>query len=118
MTSMHPLVGIYEKYALVYLRYMKSMDLCNKLHFLYLAFVKVDQLKPGTDGKNLIVKFLNTDVVVDKSQNTEQRPRRHMYSQPLITRVAESLVGDETGTVIFTARDEQGNVNLLLVALT
>ncbi|XP_019242770.1 PREDICTED: uncharacterized protein LOC109222942 [Nicotiana attenuata] len=30
-----------------------------------------------------------------------------VYSQPQITGVAESLVGDETGTIIFTARKEQ-----------
>ncbi|MCD7448563.1 hypothetical protein HAX54_044167 [Datura stramonium] len=71
------------------------------------AFVKVDQLKPGTEGRNLIVKVLSTDVVVDKTQNTEQLSHPYMYSQPRIKRVAESLVGDETGTIIFTARNEQ-----------
>ncbi|XP_060191869.1 uncharacterized protein LOC132621564 [Lycium barbarum] len=72
------------------------------------AFVKVDQLKPGTEGRNLIVKVLSTEVVVDKSQNTEQQSHSHVYySQLRITRVAKSLVGDETGTIIFTSRNEQ-----------
>lgn len=88
--------------------------MCNELHFLYLGFVKVDQLKPGTAGKNLIVKVLTTDVVVDKNQNNRwQSQSPCVYSQPQITRVAETLVGDETGTIIFTTRNEQGSVNIL-----
>ncbi|XP_059294728.1 factor of DNA methylation 1-like [Lycium ferocissimum] len=68
----------------------------------------VDQLKPGTEGRNLIVKVLSTDMVVDKSQNIEQQSHSHVYySQSRITHVAESLVGDETGTIIFTSRNEQ-----------
>ncbi|KAM3251399.1 hypothetical protein P3L10_005469 [Capsicum annuum] len=74
------------------------------------TFVKVDQLMPGTEGRNLIVKVLNTDVVVDKSQNTEQQSYLYSYSQLRITRVAESVVGDETGTIIFTARHEQAKL--------
>lgn len=74
----------------------------------------MDQLKPGTAGKNLIVKVLNTDVVVDKNQNSRlQSQSPCVYSQPQITRVAETLVGDETGTIIFTTRNEQGSVNIL-----
>ncbi|KAH0701103.1 hypothetical protein KY284_015318 [Solanum tuberosum] len=65
------------------------------------GFVKVNQLKPGTEDINLIVKVLNTNVVVNKNQNTRQQ------FEPRITRVAESLVGDETGNIIFTARNEQ-----------
>ncbi|KAK4361178.1 hypothetical protein RND71_020130 [Anisodus tanguticus] len=72
------------------------------------GFVKVDQLKPGTEDINLIVKVLSTDVVVDKSQNTKQQSHSHVYlSQSRIKRVAESLVGDETGSILFTARNEQ-----------
>ncbi|KAF3622922.1 putative phospholipase A1-IIgamma-like [Capsicum annuum] len=71
------------------------------------GFVKVDQLKPGTKDINLIVKVLNTNVVVDKNQNNRKSSGRHTCSQPRITRVAESLVGDETGSITFTARNEQ-----------
>lgn len=69
----------------------------------------MDELKPGTEGINLIVKVLNTDVVVDKSEEQQSLPSYH-YSPFRITRVAESLVGDETGTIILTTRNEQGNV--------
>lgn len=83
----------------------------------------MDELKPGTEGINLIVKVLKTDVVVDKNQNMRQQSLpSYRYPQPEITRVAESLVGDETGTIIFTARKEQGNVifffSFLSVAFT
>ncbi|KAJ8545460.1 hypothetical protein K7X08_018043 [Anisodus acutangulus] len=73
------------------------------------GFVKVDQLEPGTKGVNLIVKILNTNVVVDKIRNTRQQSllSYNRYSQPEITRLAESLVGDETRTIIFTSRNEQ-----------
>ncbi|KAK4711088.1 hypothetical protein R3W88_005601 [Solanum pinnatisectum] len=70
------------------------------------GFVKVDELKPGTEGVNLIVKVLNTDVVVEKSEEQQSLPSYH-YSPFRITRVAESLVGDETGTIILTTRNEQ-----------
>ncbi|KAL3345227.1 hypothetical protein AABB24_024265 [Solanum stoloniferum] len=82
------------------------------------GFVKVDELKPGTEGINLIVKVLNTDVVVDKSEEQQSLPSYH-YSPFRTTRVAESLVGDETGTIILTTRNEQvdlmtpGNILLL-----
>ncbi|CAN6853913.1 unnamed protein product, partial [Brassica oleracea] len=53
---------------------------------------KVNQLKPGTSGHTLTVK------VVDR------------YSVPCIIRpgrIAECLVGDETASIIFTARNDQ-----------
>ncbi|CAL1383432.1 unnamed protein product [Linum trigynum] len=55
-------------------------------------FIKVEQLRPGTSGHNLRVKVVNTKQIV------RQRGR------------AESLVGDETGMIVFTARNEQVNV--------
>jgi len=60
------------------------------------AFVTVDQLKPGTSGHNLIVKVISTDVVVEK-----QRPDNTKI------RVAEALVGDNTGCITLTARNNQ-----------
>lgn len=65
-------------------------------------------MKPGTEGINLIVKVLNTDVVFDKREEQQSLPSYH-YSSFRTTRVAESLVGDETGTIILTTRNEQGN---------
>ena len=70
------------------------------------VFVKVDDLKPGTSGHTLIVKVVETTPV-----KTSQRPNRAraLLSRPVPPpRIAECVVGDETGTIIFTARNEQG----------
>ncbi|KAM7250571.1 hypothetical protein ACFE04_022454 [Oxalis oulophora] len=61
-------------------------------------FVKVDQLRPGTSGHNIILK------VVD-AKNVEQRGRADGPARQM--RIAECLVGDETGIIIFTARNDQ-----------
>ncbi|KAG6508139.1 hypothetical protein ZIOFF_033501 [Zingiber officinale] len=64
------------------------------------VFTKVDQLKPGTGGHTLTVKVLKSDTVVHKG-------RAAAASQLRPTRIAECLIGDETGTIVFTARNEQ-----------
>ena len=64
------------------------------------VFTKVDQLRPGTNGHNLIVKVVSAKMVLQKG-----RPDGPQLRQ---MRIAEWLVGDETGTIIFTARNEQG----------
>ncbi|EOX99501.1 hypothetical protein QUC31_014619 [Theobroma cacao] len=69
------------------------------------VFVKVEELKPGTGGHTLIVKVVETTPV-----KPSQRPNRarSLLSRPAPpARIAECLVGDETGTIIFTARNEQ-----------
>ncbi|XVE49968.1 hypothetical protein DITRI_Ditri01bG0124200 [Diplodiscus trichospermus] len=69
------------------------------------VFVKVEDLKPGTSGHTLIVKVVETTPV-----KTSQRPNRAraLLSRPSPpARIAECVVGDETGTIIFTARNEQ-----------
>ncbi|KAL2505166.1 Nucleic acid-binding [Abeliophyllum distichum] len=63
------------------------------------VFTKVDQLRPGTNGHNLVVKVVSANVVMQKG-----RPDGPQSRQVLI---AECLVGDETGTIVFTARNEQ-----------
>lgn len=63
-------------------------------------FKKVDQLKPGTGGHTLTVKVLASNTVLAKGRSVSQHLRQ--------TRIAECLVGDETGAIIFTARNEQG----------
>ncbi|KAI9121411.1 hypothetical protein K1719_008444 [Acacia pycnantha] len=65
------------------------------------VFVKVDQLKPGTNGHTLVVKVLSANTVLQKGRpsNSSQGLRP--------TLIAECLVGDETGTILFTARNEQ-----------
>ncbi|KAF5180418.1 Nucleic acid-binding, OB-fold-like protein [Thalictrum thalictroides] len=63
------------------------------------VFIKVDQLKPGTNGHNLTVKVVTSKTVLQKGRAASQHLRQ--------TRIAECLVGDETGTIVFTARNEQ-----------
>ncbi|KAG0454603.1 hypothetical protein HPP92_023895 [Vanilla planifolia] len=63
------------------------------------VFVKVDQLKPGTSGHTLAVKVVDSKTVLQKGKAASAHLRQ--------TRIAECLVGDETGTIIFTARNEQ-----------
>jgi len=59
-------------------------------------FVKVNSLKPESNGHNLIVKVVNTVVVVEKTRGDNSK-----------IRIAECLIGDETGCIILTARNEQ-----------
>ncbi|KAM7255279.1 hypothetical protein ACFE04_020520 [Oxalis oulophora] len=63
------------------------------------VFVKVDQLKPGTNGHTLVVKVIQSNTVLHKG-----RADSHLLRQ---TRIAECLIGDETGTILFTARNDQ-----------
>lgn len=67
------------------------------------VFVKVDQLKPGTNGHTLIAKVLSSNMVLQKGRAASQHLRQ--------TRIAECLVGDETGTILFTARNDQGPIS-------
>ncbi|KAK6230638.1 hypothetical protein QUC31_002156 [Theobroma cacao] len=63
------------------------------------VFTKVEQLKPGTSGHTLTVKVLSSNVVLQKGRSVSQHLRQ--------TRIAECLIGDETGSIIFTARNDQ-----------
>lgn len=63
-------------------------------------FTKVDQMRPGTNGHNLVVKVVSSNMVMQKV-----RPDGSSQVRPM--RIAESLVGDETGTILFTSRNEQ-----------
>ncbi|KAL2473650.1 Nucleic acid-binding [Forsythia ovata] len=67
-------------------------------------FVKVESLKPGTNGHTLVVKVLNSSTVLNKKpgNSTSFRGPRNQN-----TCIAECLVGDETGTILFTARNDQ-----------
>ncbi|MED6222462.1 hypothetical protein PIB30_064700 [Stylosanthes scabra] len=64
------------------------------------VFTKVDQLKPGTNGHTLVAKVLSSTTVLNKG-----RPSSSQNLRP--TLIAECLIGDETGTILFTARNEQ-----------
>ncbi|KAK9925280.1 hypothetical protein M0R45_033609 [Rubus argutus] len=63
------------------------------------VFKKVHQLQPDTKGHTLIVKVVDSKTVLQKG-----RPDGIQVRQ---MKIAECLVGDETGTIIFTARNEQ-----------
>ncbi|XP_072966407.1 uncharacterized protein At4g28440-like [Typha angustifolia] len=65
------------------------------------VFTKVDQLKPGTTGHTLTAKVLSSKTVLNKGRAAA--PAAHVRP----TRIAECLIGDETGTIVFTARNEQ-----------
>ncbi|KAH7858207.1 hypothetical protein Vadar_021303 [Vaccinium darrowii] len=70
------------------------------------VFVKVDHLKPGTSGHTLTVKVLSANAVPQqkKGRSNSQLLGKGGGGQ---ARIAECLVGDETGTILFTARNEQ-----------
>jgi replication factor A1 len=69
------------------------------------VFVKVDQLKPVTSGHTLVAKVLSSKTVLQKARaGAGPGP----VAKP--TRIAECLIGDETGCVLFTARNEQGTI--------
>ncbi|KAH0751462.1 hypothetical protein KY290_004682 [Solanum tuberosum] len=63
------------------------------------VFVKVENLTPGTNGHTLIVKVLESSTVLQKGRSVSPHLRN--------TRIAECLIGDETGTILFTARNDQ-----------
>ncbi|KAL2488731.1 Uncharacterized protein Fot_42023 [Forsythia ovata] len=65
-----------------------------------LMFIKVDQLRPGINGHNLVVKAVSSKIVLQKG-----RPYGPQVCQ---MRIVECLVEDETMTILFTARNEQG----------
>ncbi|XVF66782.1 hypothetical protein PTKIN_Ptkin10aG0065800 [Pterospermum kingtungense] len=69
------------------------------------VFVKVEDLKPGTSGHTLIVKVVETTPV--KISHKPNRSRSLLSRSTPPDRIAECVVGDETGTIIFTARNEQ-----------
>jgi replication factor A1 len=60
------------------------------------TFMTIEQLKPGSSGHNLIVKVISTNVVVEKHRPDGTK-----------IRVAEALVGDHTGCITLTARNNQ-----------
>lgn len=64
------------------------------------VFTKVDQLRPGTSGHTVTVKVVDTKMVMQRGRPDGPQSRQ--------MRIAESLVGDETGVIIVTARNDQG----------
>ncbi|KAK2994075.1 hypothetical protein RJ640_024339, partial [Escallonia rubra] len=66
------------------------------------VFTKIDQLRPGTNGHNLTVKVVSSKMVLQKGRSDTPQLRN--------MKIAECVVGDETGTVVFTARNDQVNL--------
>lgn len=60
------------------------------------VYIEVNQLQPGTRGHNIKAK-------VSEIRSVLERPRRDGSTLT----IAEVLIGDETGCVLFTARNEQ-----------
>ncbi|CAH8314543.1 unnamed protein product [Eruca vesicaria subsp. sativa] len=70
------------------------------------VFVKVEQLKPGTTGHTLTVKVVDSNPVVPVTRKA--RPGSSSMGRPSKpSPIAECLIGDETGCILFTARNEQ-----------
>jgi hypothetical protein len=61
--------------------------------------VTVEQLKPGTLGHNLLVKVVSSQVVVDKARPDGSK-----------VKVAEAVVGDDTGCITLTARNSTNSI--------
>lgn len=70
------------------------------------VFVKVEELKPGTSGHTLTVKVVSSKNV--KVVNKGGRSTMLTARPQQLTRISECLVGDETGSIVFTARNDQG----------
>ncbi|KAH1058538.1 hypothetical protein GLYMA_02G034900v4 [Glycine max] len=70
------------------------------------VFTKVDQLCPGTSGHTLTVKVVNAKMVMQRGRSDGPQSRQ--------MRIAECLVGDETGMIIFTARNDQEGATVIL----
>ena len=64
------------------------------------VFIKVDQLRPGTTGHTLTVKVVCAKLVLQKARPDGNQVRH--------VRIAECVVGDDTGVIVFTARNDQG----------
>ncbi|KAL3501190.1 hypothetical protein ACH5RR_035639 [Cinchona calisaya] len=59
------------------------------------VFTKVEQLRPMASGINVTVKVVNSKTIVQRGSQARQM------------QLAECLVGDETGMIVFTARNDQ-----------
>ncbi|XP_047260719.1 uncharacterized protein At4g28440-like [Capsicum annuum] len=71
------------------------------------VFVKVETLKPGTHGHNLTVKVVESNPVKATGGGGGRGGRLLVNSRPP-ARISECLIGDETASILFTARNEQG----------
>lgn len=75
------------------------------------VFTKVNELRPGTNGHSLNVKVVSSKMVMQRGGGGGGRPNGPQARQ---MRIAECLVGDETGIIIFTARNDQGQYTITI----
>eukprot|EP00775_Hariotina_reticulata_P003838 gene3838-4095_t len=64
------------------------------------VFKQVQDLRPGTQGHNLHLKVVEAKTVIDRQRGPKGQPLK----------VAECIVGDPTGVIVFTARNEQAEL--------
>lgn len=83
--------------------YLKMAD-TTKAGLKKPIFTKVDQLRPGTSGHNVTVKIVSTKMVLQKGRADGPQARQ--------LRISECIVGDETGVIVFTARNDQGIITI------
>ncbi|KAI3815019.1 hypothetical protein L1987_14670 [Smallanthus sonchifolius] len=67
------------------------------------VFIKVGDLKPAAAGLTLVAKVLTSEIVLQKGLAASPSPSPNVRN----VRIAECLVGDETGSILFTARNDQ-----------
>ncbi|XP_020572492.1 uncharacterized protein At4g28440-like [Phalaenopsis equestris] len=63
------------------------------------VFTKVDQLRPGIKGITITVKVVDSKIIKQKGRADGPQSRQ--------ARIAECLVGDGSGMIVFTARNDQ-----------
>ncbi|GAA0158678.1 hypothetical protein Leryth_005035 [Lithospermum erythrorhizon] len=71
------------------------------------VFVKVEALKPGTTGHNLVVKVLSSTPVTTTKPAPARSTAPPLDRRPRTSRIAECLIADDTASILFTARNEQ-----------
>jgi replication factor A1 len=66
------------------------------------TFVKLESMAPQTHGHNILVKVVSKKVVVNKKDNSNTGAPAGGQK---VVRMEECLVGDETGCMLFTAKN-------------
>eukprot|EP01121_Diplochlamys_sp_Union-15-3_P008327 TRINITY_DN2206_c0_g1_i1.p1 TRINITY_DN2206_c0_g1~~TRINITY_DN2206_c0_g1_i1.p1 ORF type:complete len:146 (-),score=21.80 TRINITY_DN2206_c0_g1_i1:135-545(-) len=63
------------------------------------VYIKCNQLEPGTSGHDLILKVLNSTILVEKTRADATK-----------VRIAAAVVGDETGSIVLIAKNDQVDI--------
>ncbi len=72
------------------------MSVSTLLHTPHAFFpvTTLSAVEPGSKGHNLVLKVVSSNVVVEKTRTDSSR-----------VKIAEALVGDDTGVIVLTARN-------------